>query len=284
MKNFKKWLTSPKATVMLFLLSAALLLFTTIGAVFAALRYKSASYGARIEQCCIGVSLIEQCQNDDGFIVAASRDHAHREDKSNAGDQWKGNEMGVLLGSVTGNKEENSRFLGSDTAVLPGISYPEKIGARNSGQIDEYVRMTIYRYWLNPAGEKAADAGKGTAKGLSPELIKLNWIHDDVWLLDEEASTDERLVFYYKNLLKAGEDTEPICDGLIISDKVSQWVTRTPSEDGKKIVTTYDYEGWQFCVEAQVDAVQNHNIVDAAKSAWGVDLTVDDKGQISLKN
>ena len=54
MKKFKKWLASPKATIILFVLSAALLLFTTVGAVLAALRYRSATYGARIEQCCIG--------------------------------------------------------------------------------------------------------------------------------------------------------------------------------------------------------------------------------------
>ena len=287
MKNLKKWLTSPKATVVLFVLSAALLLFTTIGAVLAALRYRSATYGARIEQCCIGVSLIEQCANDKTVQVVASRDHAHRDDKKNPGDKWNGNEEGVLLGSVAGNKEENARFLGADTAVFPGKAYPEAISVRNSGEFDEYVRLTIYRYWLNPAGEKAADAGKGTSKGLSPKLINLNWINDDVWLLDKSASTDERVVYYYKNVLKSGKDTKPICDTLIIDDEVAQWVsqTQTPNEKGgKKIVTTYDYEGWQFCVEAQVDAVQNHNIVDAAKSAWGVDLTVDDKGQISLKN
>lgn len=281
MKNIKKWLTSPKATMLLFLLSAALLLFSAIGAVRAALRYRSASYGARIQQCCIGVSLVEQCQNDDATQVVASRDHAHRDDRQNLGDEWNGNEMGVLLGSVEDNKEENSRFLGNDSAVYAGKEYPESISVRNSGEIDEYVRLTIYRYWLNPKGEKVFGSGAGP----SPKLIKLNWVHSDLWLHDEKASTEEREVFYYKNLLKKGTDTEPVCDKLTIDSDVERWVTQTKTDNGKggtKIVTSYDYDGWKFCLEAQVDAVQNHNIEDAAKSAWGVDLKLSN-GQISLK-
>lgn len=118
MKKFKKWLSSPKATFVLFALSAVLLLFTTIGAVRAALRYKSAAYGARIEQCCIGVSLLEKCQSDTEAQIVASRDHAHRDDKKNPGDQWNGNEVGVLL--ANGEGKNAGRFLGSDPAIIPG--------------------------------------------------------------------------------------------------------------------------------------------------------------------
>ena len=295
MKKFKKWLASPKATIILFVLSAALLLFTTVGAVLAALRYRSATYGARIEQCCIGVSLIEKCPNDNQATAVASRDHAHRDDKKNPGDKWNGNEEGFLFGCGEGG--DTKRFLGEDTAIIPGKPYKEEIGARNSGHIDEYVRMTIRRYWTNPKGEKVFDSNqKGTStQGLSPELIELNLPNPDVWILDTKASTEERMVFYYKDLLKVGGDTKPLCDSIRIDPSIAEKATQTDTEfettdeDGnkkiiKKKATTYDYDGWQFCVEAQVDAVQNHNIVDAAKSAWGVDLTVDDKGQISLKN
>lgn len=296
MKKFKKWLTSPKATIILFVLSAALLLFTTIGAVLAALRYRSATYGARIEQDCIGVTLLEQSQGDSAATPVASRDHAHRDDKKNPGDKWNGKEEGFLFGC--GEDGDTKRFLGTDTSIIPGKTYPEAISARNSGHIDEYVRMTIYRYWTNPKGEKVFGSnqkGKST-QGLSPVLIELNLDHQDMWILDTKASTEERMVFYYRDLLKVNTDTKPVCKSIrinpSIADKVTQadTVIETTDEAGnkkQKIVkkaTTYDYDGWQFCVEAQVDAVQNHNIVDAAKSAWGVDLTVNDSGQISLKN
>ena len=287
MKKFKKWLTSPKATIILFVLSAALLLFTTVGAVLAALRYRSATYGARIEQCCIGVSLLEQSQGDSAPTPVASRDHAHRDDKKNPGDKWNGNEEGFLFGCGEGG--DTKRFLGTDTAIIPGKIYKEAISARNSGHIDEYVRMTIRRYWTNPKGEKVFGTNqKGTStQGLSPALIDLHLINEDVWMLDKMASTEERMVFYYKDVLKVNADTKPLCDTIRIDPSIAEKATqkKTTDENGvTRIQTIYDYDGWQFCVEAQVDAVQNHNIVDAAKSAWGVDLTVDDKGQISLKN
>ena len=287
MKKFKKWLTSPKATIILFVLSAALLLFTTVGAVLAALRYRSATYGARIEQCCIGVSLLEQSQGDSAPTPVASRDHAHRDDKKNPGDKWNGNEEGFLFGCGEGG--DTKRFLGTDAAIIPGKIYKEAISARNSGHIDEYVRMTIYRYWANPKGEKVFGTNqKGTStQGLSPALIDLHLINEDVWMLDKMASTEERMVFYYKDVLKVNADTKPLCDTIRIDPSIAEKATqkKTTDENGvTRIQTIYDYDGWQFCVEAQVDAVQNHNIVDAAKSAWGVDLTVDDKGQISLKN
>ena len=287
MKKFKKWLQSPKATIILFVLSAALLLFTTVGAVLAALRYRSATYGARIEQCCIGVSLLEQSQGDAAPTPVASRDHAHRDDKKNPGDKWNGNEEGFLFGCGEGG--DTKRFLGTDAAIIPGKIYKEAISARNSGHIDEYVRMTIRRYWTNPKGEKVFGTNqKGTStQGLSPALIDLHLINEDVWMLDKMASTEERMVFYYKDVLKVNADTKPLCDTIRIDPSIAEKATqkKTTDENGvTRIQTIYDYDGWQFCVEAQVDAVQNHNIVDAAKSAWGVDLTVDDKGQISLKN
>ena len=46
-------------------------------------------------------------------------------------------------------------------------------------------------------------------------------------------------------------------------------------EDGKVITTTsYTYDGIEFCVEAKVDAIQEHNADEAIKSAWGKDVHV----------
>ena len=48
------------------------------------------------------------------------------------------------------------------------------------------------------------------------------------------------------------------------------------------ITTTFDYDGVKFCVEARVDAVQDHNAEDAIWSAWGRRVQVKD-GILSLK-
>ena len=44
------------------------------------------------------------------------------------------------------------------------------------------------------------------------------------------------------------------------------------------------YDGYKFNIDAEVHAVQTHNVVDAIKSAWGVDVkVVSDDGMISLQ-
>jgi hypothetical protein len=57
-----------------------------------------------------------------------------------------------------------------------------------------------------------------------------------------------------------------------VADKVSQTVKET--ENGKVITTTYKYDGVEFRIEADVDAVQTHNAGDAVHSAWGIDPSI----------
>ena len=52
-------------------------------------------------------------------------------------------------------------------------------------------------------------------------------------------------------------------------------------EDGT-IISTYDYNGYQFVLEADVDSVQDHNAQDAILSAWGKEVTINDN-QLALK-
>ena len=48
------------------------------------------------------------------------------------------------------------------------------------------------------------------------------------------------------------------------------------------ITTKFNYDGVQFNIDAQVDAVQTHNAVDAIKSAWGIDVEITENGTLSL--
>ena len=54
-------------------------------------------------------------------------------------------------------------------------------------------------------------------------------------------------------------------------------------EDEKTIKYQYTYNGYTFTLDAEVDAVQTHNAKDAIKSAWGIDVSVnDDETELSL--
>ena len=50
--------------------------------------------------------------------------------------------------------------------------------------------------------------------------------------------------------------------------------TKQVSPDGKTIQYVYDYNGYTFHLDAEVNAVQTNNAKDAIKSAWGVDVNV----------
>ena len=52
---------------------------------------------------------------------------------------------------------------------------------------------------------------------------------------------------------------------------------------GKNITYVYEYNGYTFTVEAEVDAVQTHNAEAAIKSAWGVSVVVSENGNLSLQ-
>ena len=282
MKNLKKWITSTRGTLVLFVLAAGLLAFSTIGSAWAALKYFSEIYKGHVEMYGIGVSLMEKDANDEEAEIVAYRDYVHKSQ-----DEWTetpGDEhIGVLLEGMLGEGEE----------LVPGKVYPEEISCKNTGTIDQYVRITLYKYWIRPDGSKveAADETDSDEKGLttqdlSPATIQFTFPNlDSDWILDTEnsAETEERQIYYYNKLLKAGEDTTatPLTDTIRIDPSIARYMKRTESDDGKTITMTYRYDGWQFCVEATVDAVQDHNAEDAIKSAWGRDVTISN-GTLSL--
>ena len=272
MKKFSKWITSPTATIALFAVAAGLLLFSTIGGAYAALKYFSETYVGQIELQDIGVTLMEKGEHDDAAKAVAYRDYT-----KDTQDDWKETEgethTGVLL----------SGMLAEDEVFVPGKTYKEEISCANTGTIDQYVRIILTKYWTDPEGNKVFTKEKDTdytTPELTPDLIKFTFPNNGTWLLDTQNSseTEERQIYYYSKLLPAGSDTTgtPLTDTLTVDPSVTLRTTKTISDDGKTITTSYDYDGWQFCIEATVDAVQDHNAEDAIKSAWGRDVTISD--------
>ena len=254
MKKIKQFLTSPAATVAAFVLAVALLLFSSIGGARAALAYYSENYSTRVQMYDIGVTLLE---NDKEI---SWRNYDSRKDNGS----WL-EEKGVLLENMV---PEGEKF-------KIGVWYPGELKVMNSGTINQYVRVSLYKYWLDENGEKV--------QTLTPDLIDLELQTDNGWMIDEESSTDERTILYYNRVLETGETSPAFAGRLKIDQSVTAKVTQTTEKtaNGSKIITTYDYDGVQFCIEATVDAVQEHNVEDAVWSAWGRKVTVND-GILSL--
>lgn len=205
----------PLAAIALLAAAAVLLAISGTQTARAALTYFSQDYAAQVQMYDIGVTLTENGQD------VSWRNYTQRDDVWNE-------TTGTLLQSLLPAGEQ----------LQLGRSYPEAIAVRNTGSIDQYVRVKLYTYWTN------ADGSKNTE--LSPDWIDLHLTEGSGWVEDTSA--------------------------------------RTTNAAGQTVITTtYDYDGVQFNLEAEVDAVQTHNAADAILSAWGVRVNITNDGRLSLQ-
>ena len=234
--------------------AGVLLLGSAIGSTQAALTYYSENYTAEITISQIGVSLMENGK------VVSSRDY--NEDKWDISTNKKDSTSasGALL----------TNMLKKDEKLALNKKYDEVLRVKNSGSIDQYVRVRIYRYWTDKDGKKVT--------ALSPDLIDLRI--KDKSINDKEAydgsrwvknpeSTRECMELYYKGILPSESESESFADVIRIDGQVAD--EATVETKGNIITTTYKYDGVNFHLDVEVDAVQTHNAKDAMKSAWGVD-------------
>ena len=235
----KSVLRSPVFTVVLFVLAVALLGFGTVGAVQAAPRIQSADYRAEVTLTDIHTALVESSKADDSLDNFTVR---QGDDK--------------LLTTMLADN--------GDTALKIGKKYVERLAARNTitegrdrknaEPIEEFVRVTVRTYWTDANGKNLQ---------LDPDLVKIEWGTDNGWTIDEAASTKERTVLYYSDILQPGETSREFVKSVTIDPAVLTAVSQ--SGDGE----SYDYEGMKFYLDARVDAVQTHNADAAMTSAWG---------------
>lgn len=241
------------------LAAAILLVFSAANSSRAALTYYSENYSAEFQMFDIGVTLLENGEE------VSWRNYTQKDDVWQEGG---GELLTHLLDGEAGGK------------IQPGKAYGEKLSVRNSGSIDQYVRVTLYRYWEDKDGNRVTD--------VSPGLIELE-LAGNGWVEDPSAGTEERVVLYYTGILPAGQETPALSKTLTIKEEAA---FMTAGGDGQGNEGTgggsgnrpaYRYNGLRFVLEAEVNAVQTHNAEDAIKSAWGVDVSVGTDGSISLR-
>lgn len=221
------------------------------GNVRAALTYYSENYDMDIEVPDIGVTLEE----------------------NNTDVAWRDYLSGTSEHS--GSKPLLS-WAGSD--FTPGQYYPEVLTARNSGDVDSYVKVEIRKYWTDANGSKIT--------ALTPSQIDLDLGYDARWWYDESASTSERSVYYYTEMLSPGERTEKLSSEIMMSSEVLEKCTETvvkKDSNGQTIRVEYAYDGVRMCLEADVYAVQAHNAKESVKSAWGKTVSVGSNGTLTFQ-
>lgn len=259
---------SPRSMIWLV---AALLCFILAGggSAYAALTYFSPTYAAQLETYHIGVGITERYAQGDAPVLV----------KDTNGKEYK-----TLL---TGLLENN----GGDAQVIPGKKYNYFMATQNTGsadednqglgvnaanEIDQYQRVVVNVYWLDPEGNKTAD--------LDPSLVNLHFIAEqNGWFVVEEQTgkdNAEQTALVYSRIVKPGQDTPAFTDYIQLSKDVmgAEFLKQETSTEGNvtKTTTVFELNGYQLAIDAEVDAVQTHNAADAIKSAWGYDATLSD--------
>ena len=238
LKSAKKstWITAGS-----FAAAGALILTAAIGGTQAALTYFSEDYSAHVEMYDIGVSLVE---NDE---IVSFRNYVAGSDG-----EWAMGTSPLLEDLLVGEDEPY---------VVIGKPYDEFLSVQNSGTINEYVRVKVYKYWTDADDKKVTE--------LSPNLIDLQYDTDNAWEI--VSQTDENTVLYYRSRLDSGAITDPFTKSVTVYIDDSLTADVIEEHIGDNIIRyTYKYDKYKFHIECEVDAVQEHNAEDAMLSAWGV--------------
>lgn len=257
----KKILRSPVMTALLFVLATVMLFAGTIGGTQAVFADTSSDYLSQLSMKHIGVALYEN-----GGDPVGERTYG---DNTVGGDSSTGESHGWRANSQDGPLVINHLIQkGAETGdklIKIGKTYPFEITAKNTGTIPHYLRMVVYRYWIDENGNKIIDTR------YDPQMIKTAFVKDEkkdeynsqYWYKDP-FSTPERAIYYYRTILPVGEMTAPLYDKLNISTDIRNFVSIVDNQ------YEYFYNGKQFEVYVEVDAVQTHHARDAWRSAWGV--------------
>ena len=142
MKKLIKMLP-PKAVTAMLVVAALLLLSGSVGGTRAALTYYSDTYSSRIRLDNIGVTLEEKGVQDENWKEVSWRNY----DKDGNWEETKLEEGISKPKLLTGMLAEGEN-------LKIGKKYQEELRVKNTGSIDQYVRVTIYKYWVDENGNK----------------------------------------------------------------------------------------------------------------------------------
>jgi len=281
-----------KRTLVLLAVTALLFCGGGFAGTKAALTYFSNDYTAGFELDHLQVHLMENgkdvcCGENESIYTVHRTDDQVAQDKK---PKYKGNLVEYL-----GYENKNVHYgdtpaykVGTPGKVDPGRTYEERLCAKNGNNVDEYVRLTVRKYWVNKEGKKSTV--------MDPALIKLTYKGSDynsgAWTVNPKEHTVESDTYYLNNKLSAGADSALLFNELTIDKSVADLgnmttdtkeVTRPDGQIVKVITYSYDYDDFTFYIEADVQAIQTHNATDAVKSLWGVSNVSAQNGKVTVK-
>lgn len=277
MKKIRAFSRSPMGTTLMFMVAVLLLMTGTIGGVRATPQIFNPDFaygGVELDQ--IGITLVEAKDLDEAaagkWNDVSSRDYDKDSESFVVNSNSSDPKMGVILQNL-----DNMIPAGEQFKI--GYPYPDVLAVKNSGTIPEYVRVTVYKYWVaeDENGEKTRfDVYDSDGNELN-ELIELDFQEGNGWVIDPDSSTKERTVLYYKYRVPLAADptnlyTKPFITTVRINDKILDYGEKVYKNEGDVTSWTWSWvaDGLEFRIEAWADGVQDHNARAAMQSAWGL--------------
>ena len=169
--------------------------------------------------------------------------------------------IGIVL-TEDGNSDAGVTEMLKDVKLQPGKEVKESIAAKNTTEINQFVRIIVTKYW-------SKDGKKDPTK--DPSLIKMT--EGKGWTKNTRESTPERDVYYYNTALAGKSATNPVYTGF----KVDSKVLTLKDKDGNLV-----YDDCSVNVKVEAQSVQTHNATDAIRSAWGVENITADENSLQL--
>lgn len=190
------------------------------------------------------------------------------------------NGVNTLENKVSGNLIEYLGWDGKTPGTFePGRVYKEEICAQNGRDVDQYVRLTLRTYWRDADGAKDSH--------MDPALIQLTYgqkaYNDGAWQINPQETTTEARTYYYNTTLAGNATSAPVVSQLRIDDSIVSDDNMIVEKKGNTITYSYKYNGYIACVEADVQALQTHNVNDAIDSLWGVTNVSAKDGRVTVK-
>ncbi len=150
---------------------------------------------------------------------------------------------------------------------------------KNTGNVDSYVRVTLYAYWGDAdqvnTGFTAQDEQGGSQViqlEITPDMLGEGWLQASGGLLAQ--AVDGKRVFYYSEPLAGGQSTTALLKSIRLPEELDN-----------------QYQNQSFSLKVKADGVQfiggeyNEINADGILSAWGVKATLGEDGSIlSLEN
>ena len=156
----------------------------------------------------------------------------------------------------------------SPTGWQPGDETPKVLTVKNTGEVDEAVRVKVEEKWVNKNGQELSLTQDGNVAAL------IHYINDSDWTRVDVANEDY-YYYYYNYKLAPEEETSELLDKVIFNPLINASTTcTTTTENG---VTTRScqsngsgYDGATYTLKFNIETVQYNKY----QESWNTDVAI----------